>query len=82
MGYRGFVHPVGGEGLHEGGIFLPAASFILLENFPFLGHNVSHMMIVPIEKVFTKTKESLKHRESEWIKEFCTLVPRGMNIKP
>ena len=39
------------------------------------------MQIVAIEKVFTKSKDALKVRESEWIKEFGTLVPRGMNIK-
>ena len=48
----------------------------------FLGHNASHMQITPIEKVFNKNKDALKLRESEWIKEFGTLVPRGMNIKP
>ena len=47
----------------------------------FAGHNASHMSIIPIEKVFSKNKDSLKLRESEWIKEFGTLVPRGMNIK-
>ena len=46
-----------------------------------LGHNASHMQITPIEKVFNKNKDALKLRESEWIKEFGTLVPRGMNIK-
>ena len=45
------------------------------------GHNASHMQITPIEKVFNKNKDALKLRESEWIKEFGTLVPRGMNIK-
>jgi hypothetical protein len=39
------------------------------------------MSVIPIEKVFAKNKDSLKLRESEWIKEFGTLVPRGMNIK-
>jgi hypothetical protein len=47
----------------------------------FAGHNASHMSVIPIEKVFAKNKDSLKLRESEWIKEFGTLVPRGMNIK-
>ena len=47
----------------------------------FSGHNASHMQITPIEKVFNKNKDALKLRESEWIKEFGTLVPRGMNIK-
>ena len=45
------------------------------------GHNSGHMLIAPIEKVFNKNKDALKLRESEWIKEFGTLVPRGMNIK-
>ena len=45
------------------------------------GHNSSHMQIAAIEKVFNKSKDALKVRESEWIKEFGTLVPRGMNIK-
>ncbi len=44
-------------------------------------HQVIIMSVVPIEKVFAKNKDSLKLRESEWIKEFGTLVPRGMNIK-
>ena len=39
------------------------------------------MNVAPIEKVFNRSKDSLKQRESEWIKEFGTLVPRGMNIK-
>ncbi len=49
--------------------------------YTFSGHNASHMSVIPIEKVFAKNKDSLKLRESEWIKEFGTLVPRGMNIK-
>jgi hypothetical protein len=39
------------------------------------------MSVIPIEKVFAKNKDSLKLSESECIKEFGTLVPRGMNIK-
>ena len=33
------------------------------------------MQIAAIEKVFNKSKDALKVRESEWIKEFGTLVP-------
>merc|ERR1711915_273032 len=50
-------------------------------HFTLPGHNSSHMQIAAIEKVFNKSKDALKVRESEWIKEFGTLVPRGMNIK-
>ncbi len=39
------------------------------------------MSIQAVEKVFSKSKNALKIRESEWIKEFGTMVPRGMNIK-
>ena len=51
------------------------------KEYYFPGHNSGHMQITPIEKVFNKNKDALKLRESEWIKEFGTLVPRGMNIK-
>jgi len=50
-------------------------------HFTLPGHNASHMSITAIEKVFNKSKDALKVRESEWIKEFGTMVPRGMNIK-
>ncbi len=60
-------------------LFLQCRIFKLMHTFA--GHNASHMSVIPIEKVFAKNKDSLKLRESEWIKEFGTLVPRGMNIK-
>ena len=57
------------------------SSCLATEHIVYAGHNSGHMQIVAIEKVFTKSKDALKVRESEWIKEFGTLVPRGMNIK-
>ena len=49
-------------------------------HFNLPGHNLNHMEVSVLEKVFTNNRAYREQRESMWIRDFQTEV-RGMNKK-